>query len=257
MDAANVNFTKPYSDSAPTFDILHQEESFIAIHKPEGFHVHQPEDPRGRVSRDLICMNNLRNQIDKYVWPVHRIDVGTDGVLLFALNKPSASNLARQFQDGSVRKTYFAVVRGWPDDEGTIDVPLELDSTNELVDALTKYRTHARIELPFAVGKRHKSARYALVEAHPHTGRFHQVRRHMARLSHPLLGDIMHGDSHHNRFFRTELELPGLWLKAKSANFLNPSTGARVHIESKWSGRWLALFAKLGIEAPPESPTNV
>ncbi|HVK62735.1 MAG TPA: pseudouridine synthase [Bdellovibrionales bacterium] len=249
MDETKSAF-KPYSDAAPQFEILHRDENFVAIEKPPGFHVHQPEDPRRRVSRDLICMNNLRNQIEKYVYPVHRIDVGTDGVLLFALNKETASHLSRQFQDGLVRKTYFAIVRGWADDEGVIDIPLELDSTDVPVPSLTRFRTHARVELPFAVGKRHASARYSLVEAHPETGRFHQVRRHLARLSHPLVGDRVHGDSHHNRFFREELGFPGLWLKAKAADFVHPATGARIRIESKWSERWLNIFAKLGIDAP-------
>jgi tRNA pseudouridine65 synthase len=238
------------SIAAPTFEILHREDGFIAINKPAGYHVHNPEDPRHKVSRDLVIMNNLRDQIGQYVYPVHRIDVGTDGVLLFALNKANASNLCQQFQDGSVRKTYFALVRGWAEDSGTIDVPLELDSTNELVHAVTTYRTHTRVEMPFAIGKRHKSARFSLVEAHPQTGRYHQVRRHMARLSHPLVGDREHGDTHQNKYFREVLGHPGLWLKAKSANFRNPESGARVHVESKWSERWLALFARLGIEAP-------
>ncbi|MES2857526.1 MAG: pseudouridine synthase, partial [Bdellovibrionota bacterium] len=96
----------------PRFEILRQEPGFCAIYKPAGFHVHQPEDPRRRVSKNLICMNNLRDQLDQYIYPVHRIDVGTDGVLLFALDKPSAADLCGQFENGVVRKTYFAIVRG-------------------------------------------------------------------------------------------------------------------------------------------------
>ena len=170
--------------------------------------------------------------------------------MVFALNKPSAANLCKQFQLGLVKKTYVAVVRGWPEDEGVIDMPLQLDSTGDLAEALTRYKTHARIELPSAVGKRHATARYALVEAMPETGRFHQVRRHLARISHPLLGDAIHGDSYHNRFFRTELGLSGLWLKAKDIEFAHPMTGTAVHIESPWGARWLGLFKKLEFDAP-------
>jgi tRNA pseudouridine65 synthase len=209
----------------PHFEILHRDEHLIAIHKPPGFHVHQPEDPRRRVSRDLICLNNLRDQIGAYLYPVHRIDVGTEGVLVFALNSPTAGQMCRKFQESSVKKTYFAIARGYTNDKGVIDIPLELDSTGDLAEALTRYRTLARVELPHAVGKRHPTARYSLIEAHPETGRFHQVRRHLARLSHPLIGDAVHGDSHHNRFFRTTLDCPGLWLKAKAIEFAHPSTG--------------------------------
>ena len=235
------------------FNILHLEENFVAIEKPPGFHVHQPERPRRRVSPDIVCLPNLRDQLSLYLYPVHRLDVGTDGVLVFALNKFSAGGLCKQFQLGHVKKTYFAIVRGYTEDEGVIDIPLELDSTGELAESLTRYKTHARVELPFAVGKRHASARYSLVEAFPETGRFHQVRRHLARLSHPLLGDCVHGDSHHNRFFRTELESPGLWLKAMTIDFSHPTTGERVKIQSAWTDRWHHVFDKLGFVAPGES----
>ena len=232
------------------FEILRHEDAFVAIEKPQGFHVHQPEDRRRRVSREIICLPNIRDQIDKYVFPVHRLDVGTEGVLVFALNKESANSLCRQFQDGVVKKTYFAIARGWADDEGVIDIPLELDSTNVPVPSVTRYKTHARVELPHAVGKRHASARYSLIEARPETGRFHQVRRHLARLAHPLVGDRVHGDSHHNRFFREELKCPGLWLKAKAIEFVHPATGEKVVIESAWTDRWKEVFGKLGFTEP-------
>lgn len=232
------------------FDILHREPEFVAIHKPPGFHVHQQEDPRRRVSRDVICLPNLRDQIQMYVYPVHRIDVGTEGVLVFALDKVTANSFCRKFEAGEVRKTYFAIVRGWTKDEDVIDIPLELDSTGIPVPSLTTYRTHARIELPNAVGKRHATARYSLVEARPATGRYHQVRRHFARLSHPLVGDRVHGDSHHNRFFREELGLGGLWLKAKAIEFAHPVTQALVKIETPWTPRWEGCFNQLGWSIP-------
>lgn len=229
------------------FKILHQEEDFVAIEKPPGFHVHQPEFPRRRVSDDLICLTNLRDQLGLYLYPVHRLDAATEGVLIFALRKDTAAYFCRQFQDGLVRKTYFALVRGWLPDEGVIDVPLALDSTGELVHARTRFRTHAKIELPHAVGKKHKTARYSLAEARPETGRFHQVRRHFARLSHPLVGDRVHGDSHHNRFFRETLGLPGLWLKAKSIEFKHPTGGENMRIDSPWGERWTSFFSRLDI----------
>ena len=238
------------SKTKVTFKILHREADFVAIEKPSGFHVHKPEDRRRRVSRDLICLHNLRDQINQYVYPVHRLDVGTDGVLLFALNKDTARELSYQLQASEVKKTYFAIARGWAKPEGVIDIPLELDSTNVPVPALTRYLTHQKIELPYAIGKRHPTARYSLVEARPETGRFHQIRRHLARLAHPLVGDTVHGDSHHNRFFRTQLDLPGLWLKAKELEFKHPKTGELVRILSPWSERWEKAAQTLGLQLP-------
>ncbi len=232
------------------FNILSLDEDLVAIEKPAGFHVHQPEFPRRRVPDEVTCLSNLRRQIQCYVYPVHRIDVATEGVLIFALNRESAASLCRQFQAGEISKTYFAVVRGWTDDQGEIDLPLELDSTGVAVESFTRYRTHTRIELPYAVGKRHSSARYSLVEARPETGRFHQIRRHFARLSHPLIGDAIHGDSHHNRFFRAELGLSGLWLKALSIEFHHPRSGLRVSVDCPWGPRWQNLFRRLEIEIP-------
>ncbi len=234
------------------FNILRQEADFVAIAKPPGFHVHQPEFPRRRVPKEVTCLPNLRDQIQQYVYPVHRIDVGTEGVLVFALNKETANGLCRQFQGGLVRKTYYAIVRGYTQDEGVIDIPLELDSTGEAAESLTTYRTLARTELPYAVGKRHASARYSFVEAKPETGRYHQVRRHFGRLSHPLVGDREHGDSHHNRFFRETLGLGGLWLKAKSIEFNHPANGERISIESPWTPRWKECLNKLGWKVPGE-----
>ena len=236
------------------FELLLREENFVAIEKPPGFHVHQPEYPRRRVARELTCLPNLRDQINEYLYPVHRIDVGTEGVLVFALNKSTAAFLSQQFQLGAVKKTYFALARGWTDDEGTIEIPLELDSTNVPVRSITRYRTRARVELPYKIGKRHATSRYSLVEAFPETGRYHQVRRHLARLAHPLVGDAMHGDSHHNRYFREQLGLGGLWLKAKAIEFKHPVTGESVYIESAWSARWKKLFATLELDEPAGRP---
>jgi tRNA pseudouridine65 synthase len=228
------------------FEVLHHDEDMIAIVKPQGFHVHQPENPRRRFPHEVICLPNLRDQIQQYLYPVHRIDVGTDGVLIFALTKESASELCRQFQEGSVRKTYYAIARGWTEDSGLIDLPLELDSTDVPVESITRFETLDRVELPIAVGKRHSSARYSLVRVLPETGRFHQIRRHFARMSHPLVGDTVHGDSHHNRFFREHFGEKGLWLKAKSLEFRHPKQGNAIKIESPWTQRWHNVFEKIG-----------
>jgi tRNA pseudouridine65 synthase len=238
------------ADKSPEFKILHLDEDFVAIEKPQGFHVHQPEFPRRRVSRGITVLPNLRDQLGLYLYPVHRIDVGTEGVLIFAFKKETAAYFSRLFQNGGIHKLYFAVVRGWMDPDGTIDIPLELDSTDIAVPALTRFRTHGRVELPFAVGKKHQTARYSLVEARPETGRYHQVRRHFARLAHPLVGDRVHGDSHHNRFFRETLAEPGLWLKAKGISFAHPVTGDKVLIDSAWSDRWNRVFKRFDLPAP-------
>lgn len=196
------------------FSVLYRDQNLVVIDKPAGFHVHRPENQAEKVPRHKIILHQLRNQMGTYVYPLHRLDVSTSGVLAFALHPEAASFWGKQFQAHSVEKKYWTVVRGYVPDEGQIEIPLELDSTGELVPCKTLFKTLKRLELPVAVGKRHTSARYSWLEVSPQTGRFHQIRRHMARISHPVLGDATHGDSHHNRFFRERLGISGLCLRA-------------------------------------------
>lgn len=228
------------------FEILAQDETFVAIDKPAGFHVHQPEFPNKKVSREIVCLGLLRNQLRQYVYPVHRLDVGTSGILLFALSSESASRFCKAFTENRSQKIYYAVVRGFlKQHQGRIDIPLESDSSGELYEAVTDYEVVSQVELPFAVGKRHPTARYTLVRAKPITGRFHQIRRHFARLSHPIVGDCVHGDSYHNRFFREQLGIPGLMLRASELQIDEPSV--HINLNSVWPENWKTLFVKTGL----------
>ncbi len=174
----------------------------------------------------------------RHVFPVHRLDAATSGVLLFALSSEVARLICDQFAKRIPQKTYQAVVRGFPPSEGSIDLDLELDSTGEKVPARTTYKTLQRIELPHPVGKKFATARYSLMEIKPETGRYHQIRRHFNRISHPLLGDAVHGDSHHNRFFREFLGISGLCLQAIRLELPHPISGQSLSIEAPPSGRW-------------------
>lgn len=226
--------------------ILEQNDDFIVIHKPPGLHVHQPEMARRRVPREMTILWTLRRQIEKYLYPVHRLDVATEGVLVMAFEGKIAGELQREFQGGGVQKVYHTVVRGWMDDEGRIDMPLERDSNGSLADAVTNYKTLARVELPFAVGKRYATARYSVVEARPETGRWHQLRRHFERSNYPIIGDREHGDSHHNRFFRETLGLPGLWLRASDLKF--SYRDQKFQYSAPFTERWTEAGLHLGLD---------
>ncbi len=227
--------------------ILFQDEALVAIDKPSGFHVHPPEDEQSRISKHVNCLAILRDQIQTYLYPVHRIDVATSGVVVFALTPEAAKAVAAQFQARTARKTYYCVVRGWVDDEGCFDHPLRSMKDDEKdLEAQTSFQSLARIELPTAIGK-YETARYSLVEVAPHTGRYHQIRRHFARGGHPLLGDSVHGNGEHNRFFRNELKLASLMLKAHRLAITHPHSGAVLHLESRWSGKWHKVFDLFGV----------
>lgn len=244
MDSATTEKKHP-----TRFSIVAQDETFVAIDKPSGFHVHQPEFPNKKVSREIVCLGLLRNQLRQYVYPVHRLDVGTSGILVFALSPESASRFGKAFSENRSQKTYFAVVRGYlKESSGRIEIPLESDSSGELYDAITDYEVMSYVELPFAVGKRHPTARYSLVKVKPVTGRFHQIRRHFARLSHPIVGDCVHGDSYHNRFFREQLGVSGLMLRASELTIDQPSV--QIDLKNSWPQNWITMFEQTGLSIP-------
>lgn len=200
-------------------------EDFVVIDKPEGFHVHPPEDAHQRkfVNPEKVVLSTLRRQLALYLYPVHRLDVATSGVLIFALSKQIAREYARLQDLGRIEKTYHLICRGWTEDEFTVDLPLELDSTHVPVDSVTLFRSLARFEVDAIPGGKYPRSRYALLEARPVTGRWHQIRRHLNRVSRPIIGDNDHGDSRHNRYFRETFGIPGLCLRA---------VRTRVHFEN-------------------------
>lgn len=219
-------------------EILFQDQYFFAINKPSGFFVHPPEISPYPVPKERICIHVLRKQMNTEVFPVHRLDAPTRGVLLFTTTRQATRELSRLFMSHQIKKTYHAVVRGHVESEGSIEIPLERDDVDMLLEARTTYTCLKQIELPFAVGKKYPTARYSLVEVNPVTGRWHQIRRHFDRISHPLLGDIEHGDSYHNRFFRDSLDIKGLCLKASKIEFEHPWTGEKIKIAASECEKW-------------------
>jgi tRNA pseudouridine65 synthase len=238
------------------FRILYQDPYLVAIDKPSGFHVHPPEDTAHRVSRNVNCLFLLRKQLNTYLYPVHRLDRATSGVLIFALQSDTARELARGFQQQEMKKTYFCVTRGWAPEQGTITQSLQADTeAKNLLEASTTYSRLGTIELPHAVG-RYPSARYSLLRVEPHTGRKHQIRRHMNHMSYPLIGDTVYGSGEHNRFFREKLQIQGLLLKAYSLEFKHPHTGELMKFSTRWNGLWHQVFELFGL-CPFESHSRV
>ncbi|MDP2793811.1 MAG: pseudouridine synthase [Sulfurisoma sp.] len=223
-------------------DILYRDDHLIAIDKPAGLLVHRSDIDRHETR---FAVQLLRDQIGRRVQPVHRLDKGTSGVLLFAFDPDITRELSRQFENNEVDKTYLAVVRGWPPESGLIDHALsrqhdDYDRRKSLRDgrtlpgaeaqpAATRYRRLATIELPFAVD-RYPTSRYALIELQPLTGRHHQLRRHMKHISHPIIGDATHGKGRHNRFFQSEFGCGRLLLACVSIVFRHPVTGQKVSV---------------------------
>ena len=214
-------------ESTWPFRIVYQDEWLCAIDKPCDMMVHQ-----SRLGTDRqFVVQLLRDQIGQKVWPVHRLDRATSGVLLFALDRETASRVGKQFMAQTVEKRYLAVTRGWVDAEGEIDHPLKKHKTAaEGQPALTRYRRLATAELPFAIGE-HETVRYSLVEVFPKTGRRHQIRRHFKHIFHPLIGDTTYGEGRHNRLFRQHFGSHRLLLHAVGLTLSHPADDGRLEIE--------------------------
>ncbi|MGN7890094.1 pseudouridine synthase [Dyadobacter endophyticus] len=209
--------------------ILFRCERLVAINKPNGLLVHRSPIAS---DADVFAVQLLRDQLGQKVYPVHRLDRKTSGVLLFALDEATNSEMQRKFMDGEVKKTYHAIVRGYAPDSGEIDYPLKRDD-GVVQDAVTFFETLQRTEMPFAVGK-HPTSRYSLVKLNPVTGRMHQLRKHMAHIMHPIIGDRPHGCNKQNRFFKEELNMMQMMLHAVSVEFIDPNTNGYVKIEAPY-----------------------
>ena len=235
--------------------ILYQDAHLIAIDKPAGLLVHRTGLDAGETR---FALQLLRDQLGRPVWPVHRLDKGTSGVLLFALDAATASALGTAFQtDNGLAKTYLAVVRGWPAaDAGLIDHPLSRlpDDARASARALdvqaarTRYRTLARCALPLPQGP-FPQTRCALLELQPETGRRHQLRRHCKHIAHPIIGDATHGKGPLNRALGGWLGVWRLWLHAAELTLTHPVTGAPLRITAPLGDEWARWPLDLPVSA--------
>lgn len=232
--------------------VLYHDEHMIAVNKPSGWLVHRSWLDR---NEKVVVMQTIRDQIGQHVFTVHRLDRPTSGVLLMALSSDVARQLSQQFEQHQIQKVYHALVRGYADESGTIDYALveELDKVADKFaqaerkpqQAVSHYKTLSQVEIPIAVG-RYASARYSLVELRPETGRKHQLRRHMAHISHPIIGDSRHGDLRHNRALAEYVNYQRLMLHASHLALNHPVTGKPLVISAPWEENWQQLMTQFG-----------
>lgn len=232
--------------------IIYKDEYLVAVDKPSGLLVHRSLLDKRATE---FAMQMVRNQIGQHVFPVHRLDRPTSGVLLFALSPEVATLSGDLISQHKVKKVYRALVRGFVKTSGRLDYPLkeELDKIadkmarqdKEAQEAVTDFRPLAHFELPFAVG-RYQTARYTLMELLPKTGRKHQLRRHMAHLRHPIGGDTTHGDGKHNRFLRDTFGLDSLCLSCVEMSMPHPVTGEDLVIKTEIGASFAHILSQWG-----------
>lgn len=223
---------KAYAPMSGPIDLLYVDAHVVVANKPSGLLVH-----RGWDKDDDVALFRVRDAVGQEVHPLHRLDRGTSGALLFARSPEVARALASQFGSGHVEKSYLALVRGVPPEAGVIDYAIQNKEDGPRVPAVTHFRRIA----PSPVD------RCSLVEALPLTGRLHQIRRHLRHIDHPLVGDVKHGSGVINRHYRATYALHRLALHAHRLAFLHPVTGERVQINAPMPDDLGAPLEALGL----------
>ena len=240
-------------------EILYRDDYLAAVNKPPGLLVHRTGLDAGETR---FALQMLRDQLGQPVWPVHRLDKGTSGVLLFALDTTTARGLGQAFEVGEeIQKTYQAVVRGWPSHAGETDHPLRRmpdDMRTEraaVQTAHTRWRALERYELPLPLSC-FDTTRCALVELQPLTGRRHQLRRHMKHIAHPIVGDATHGKGPLNRALAGWLGVQRLWLHAGSLALRHPVSGEALRLQAPPAAEWALWRGDLSPAHKAEDPTT-
>jgi tRNA pseudouridine65 synthase len=236
--------------------ILYSDDAIVVVNKPSGLLVHRSPIDRYETR---FAVQMLRDQLGRRVYPVHRLDKGTSGALAFALDSETARSLSTAFASHQVAKTYLAIVRGWPAQTGEIDHPLAAvqDEYAPSVDAgpkasRTSFRRLETIELPHRVD-RYPTSRYSLVELQPDTGRRHQLRRHLAHVSHPIIGDSTYGKGRHNRLFAELFGVQRLLLACIRLEFAHPRGGQGLRVEAAPGEDFESVVLRLGWRMPAGS----
>ena len=209
-------------------EIIYQDEVMVVINKPTGLLVH-----RSPIAADAseFAIQVLRDQLGQKVYPVHRLDRKTSGLLVFALNEEVNKHLQMAFMNRKIDKKYVALVRGFITEKGTIDYALT-NEAGKVQDALTHFKLLQQFEIEIPNGK-FTTARFSLVEVEPETGRMHQIRKHFAHIFHPIIGDRPHGCNKQNKLFLEKWGMNSMLLHASELTFKHPVSDQEMTFEAR------------------------
>ena len=236
-------------------DIVYEDDDLAIINKAAGMMVHAGAgaiDPNGEDQRNrgtlvnaLLHHFSTLSAVGGELRPgiVHRLDKETSGLIIVAKNDDAHRKLAAQFAQREVKKTYIALVHGWPKkDRGTINAPISRDPVRRIRmtthtrgsgarDAVSHYSVVRRLETAFG--------KFTLVEVKIDTGRTHQIRVHMASVGHPVVGDVLYGAPREMRARRgratdsgAAISLLRNFLHAAQLELIHPRSGEKISLDS-------------------------
>lgn len=228
-------------------EIIYQDKYLVGINKPHNLMVH----PSDKNNEDRpTAMYILKEQLQKWIYVTHRLDSKTSGAILFAVNAKVQKKINAQFEKRLNKKIYYAIVRGYADDRGVIDYDLT-NTKGKTQSAITSYETVARTEIDLAFGD-HATSRYSLLKVMPETGRYHQIRKHLAHINHPIIGDRPHGCNKQNKLFKTHFKSTDMFLHAWSLTFMHPKLEEDVTIQANFQPAFSKMLKTLEFEGVDE-----
>nr|WP_298993133.1 pseudouridine synthase [uncultured Polaribacter sp.] len=231
-----------------SLEIIFEDEYILCVNKPNNVLVHHAHLSRNVADEDSL-LQLIEAQKALKVYPIHRLDRKTSGIILLAKQKEYVADFQSLFTNNTIQKTYYGVVRGFSPETKIIDSPVKGRDAKVHKDALTELNTLAKITLNIPV-KPYDSSRYSLVELLPKTGRMHQLRVHMNKISHPLIGDAKYGDKNHDLMYENQFGFNNLFLHAGQLEFTHPFTNEKLVLKATFPKDWLSLFEKFDWSNP-------
>ncbi|WP_299836999.1 pseudouridine synthase [uncultured Tenacibaculum sp.] len=221
-------------------EVIYEDDYCLVVTKPNDVVVHHAYHSRN-VREEQSLLQLLDEKFQKKFYPVHRLDRRTSGIIILTKETQYVSKFQQLFTDNEIQKKYLGVVRGFSPETRVIDSPVKGKDSKVHKDAETHLKTLQNVTLDIPV-KPYDSSRYSLVELSPKTGRLHQLRIHMNKISHPLIGDGKYGDKNHNAMYESNFNWDTLFLHAASLEFIHPFTNETLQLTSSLPENWKALF---------------
>lgn len=223
-------------------DVIYEDEYILCVSKPNNVVVHHAHHSRNVADEDSL-LQMIQQQFNQKMYPIHRLDRKTSGIILLAKETKFVAKFQELFTKNEIQKTYYGIVRGHAPETKVIDSPVKGRDANVHKDAETHLFTFKTVTVDIPV-KPYDTSRYSLVKLQPKTGRLHQLRIHMNKISHPLIGDPKYGDKNHNTMFIDKFDCENLFLHAYSLDFTHPYSNEKLSIKADYPKDWYIVFDK-------------
>ncbi|TVQ27226.1 MAG: pseudouridylate synthase [Spirochaetaceae bacterium] len=245
---SDANDTTLIQGSHYRIPVLWQDGRLVVVDKPAGMIVHPNQYDR----RAPNCVNTLSGLLHRKVQVVHRLDRGTSGIMLFALDKETAGLISALLRESEITKEYLAIVRGHAPDEGLIERSLVRGEGYEPSASFTRYQTLSRSVVSIPAGD-YEESWFSLLRVTLLTGRWHQARRHLQSISHPIIGDNRHGDRLYNEIVSGMLGSGRMYLRAFRLELTLPYSGSVLTVRAGLPDAWTRACTELDLDLPEDA----